>query len=306
MSIDTKIINAINSIEARTFTHVDVANAAKVTESKAYGECKRLAASGKLTRMKQGLKVVYTKDTNASSEVEAVPMISTRHHEICINDRFKYIEKFTSMVAKGVSPSLLLTGQAGVGKTFTVTDVLKKSGLVQNEDFVIVKGHSSPMGLYKTLYYNMDKIIIFDDCDNIWSDKTSINLLKAALDSYETRTINWNSMATERMDIPSEFEFTGSIIFISNMDAERLDAAVVSRTITANLRMTNLEILDRIEAIMEKLEAKIDMSIKKEVIDYIREINGYFNNLSIRTFIQATRIRVGNVDGWKDMVKWCV
>jgi hypothetical protein len=291
------VLDCIGNIKLPVFTHVDVACAAGITEQKAYGACKNLAAQGYLIRRKEGRKIVYSKGNSAIPKTQMV--------DIPINKRFEYIEKFTHMVANGISPSFLLTGQAGVGKTYSVLKALNDIGKTQDEDFIVVKGHSSPMGLYKTLYYHQDQIIVFDDCDSVWGNQSSVNILKAALDSYDTRMINWNSVASERMDIPSKFEFTGSIIFISNLSAGKLDEAVVSRTITANLILNNDEILDRIESIMHNMETRVHLDLKKEVIDHMREVQDQFRKLSIRTFIRATQIRVGNEDGWKDMIQWC-
>ena len=54
---------------------------------------------------------------------------------------FQDLEKLTKMIADGISPALLVTGQGGVGKSFTIEKVLKDSGLTKGEDYVIMKGH---------------------------------------------------------------------------------------------------------------------------------------------------------------------
>ena len=259
--------------------------------------CSELVATGAIKQNRIGKKITYTKgDLVLSGSVKPVKC------DIPVNDRFKYIEKFTKMVAGDISPSFLLTGIAGVGKTYSIMNVLRSMAFEEGMDYVVIKGHSSPMGLYKMLYHHRSKIVIFDDCDSIWKDQISVNLLKAALDSYSKRIISWNSMAAEKMDVEPEFEFTGSIIFISNVDSSRLDPAVVNRTITANLTLTNDEIMDRIEGIMPKLNPEIDMELKREVIEFMREKQDHFKGLSIRTFLQASKIRSAETECWKDMV----
>ena len=109
-----------------------------------------------------------------------------------INERFEFLDDLTSMVVTGVTPSLVVTGPGGNGKTNSVKRTIKNNKLTEN-DFIFIKGYSTPRGLYNTLYDNNGKLIIFDDCDSVLDDKTSKNILKSALDSYEERTISWMS-----------------------------------------------------------------------------------------------------------------
>lgn len=46
------------------------------------------------------------------------------------------------------------------------------------------------MGLYMALFINRDKLIVFDDCDSVFGNIDSVNILKAALDSYDTRMVS--------------------------------------------------------------------------------------------------------------------
>jgi hypothetical protein len=129
--------------------------------------------------------------------------------------------------------------------------------------------------------------------------------LKGALDSYSRRTISWQSLAAERNGVPDVFEFEGSIIFISNKDAHRLDSAVVSRTITCNLIMSNGELVDRMSQLKEEIEPDVELRMKEEVLSFLKDKADMFDNLSLRTFIQAVRIRKGcNDESWKKMILW--
>lgn len=48
-----------------------------------------------------------------------------------INERFEFIEKFVKMVARGISHSLIITGDGGLGKTHTVLQTLSAMGKVE-------------------------------------------------------------------------------------------------------------------------------------------------------------------------------
>lgn len=281
------------------FTKDDISMAVDASSALISNAIKKEELLGHIRKVKRGKIVKYIR-VGSSTEKKSLEKI-----DIPVADRFQYIEDFTRMVAKGVTPSLLLTGQAGVGKTFTVTNTLEKMGLEEDIDFVVIKGHSSPMGMYRTMFQNVDKLIVYDDCDSALKCPISLNILKGALDSYGRRTICWMSLAADRNGLPESFDFEGSVIFISNLDADRVDSAVVSRTITANLRMTNDEIIDRMAGISAEIEKDMSMEDKAEVIDFLRENSSRFDGLSLRTFIQACRIRKGTAN-WKNMVLWTV
>jgi hypothetical protein len=132
-----------------------------------------------------------------------------------INKRFTFLNQLTGLVVDGVSPSLIVTGEGGLGKTHSVMQVVNDKGLEKSE-YVVFKGYSTARGLYNSLYDNNGKVIIFDDCDSILEDRVAVNILKSALDSYEKRTISWMARMSRGDDYPQQFDFTGQIIFISN------------------------------------------------------------------------------------------
>jgi hypothetical protein len=87
--------------------------------------------------------------------------------------------------------------------------------------FNIVKGAMTALGLYAQLYKYSDtkNVLIFDDCDSVFTDDLALNILKAALDSGKTRRICWNSDSRllREEGIPNTFNFNGSAIFITNL-----------------------------------------------------------------------------------------
>ena len=92
-----------------------------------------------------------------------------------INQRFNFLLDLTSMVALGATPSLIVTGEGGLGKTHTVTETIKDNELSESE-WVTFKGYSTPRGLYNTLFDHNGKLILFDDCDSVLEDKVSVNI----------------------------------------------------------------------------------------------------------------------------------
>lgn len=220
--------------------------------------------------------------------------------------KFEYIRNLVDMVISGVQPSVMITGQPGIGKSYLVKTQLNNADLVFNEDYLHVSGHSSPFGLYKALHDNRDSMIVFDDCDSVLKDDVCCNILKAALDSYDTRWVSWYSNKAEQEGLDKCFEFTGRIIFISNMFADKIDQAVRSRSFCFDLQMNNTEISDHMANILAYIEPNISLGLKEETLDYLRTIADRFNQYSLRTLIQAIRIRKyadGSNKDWKNMIE---
>ena len=101
----------------------------------------------------------------------------------------------------------------GIGKTFIVRERLAQHGLEEGDGYILITTHITPGGLYCLLHDHQRQTIVFDDCDSVFANEQSVNLLKAALDSYETRKICWPSMGNKSLPEGYEdsFEFEGNI-----------------------------------------------------------------------------------------------
>ena len=219
-----------------------------------------------------------------------------------INQRFTFLNNLTSMVINHITPSLIVTGEGGLGKTHSVSQSIDTAGL-NNHEFVFFKGYSTARGLYNTLYDNNGKLIIFDDCDSVLEDKVAVNILKSALDSYETRTISWMAKMNKNDEYPQQFDFTGRIIFISNKTKSSIDGAILSRSLTVDLTMTPDEKIERMSTILPNILPQYDDQIKVEALDFLAE-NKTVANINMRTFIMVTKMRFSNPENWMNMASY--
>jgi hypothetical protein len=207
------------------------------------------------------------------------------------------------MVIDGITPSLIITGEGGLGKTYLVQKAIKDKGLYQI-DWAHFKGYSTARGLYNTLYDNNGKLIIFDDCDSVLEDKVALNILKSALDSYETRTISWMAKMNKNDEYPQQFNFTGQIIFISNKSRSAIDGAILSRSLTVDLTMTSDEKIERMSHILKEILPEYPIEVKKDALEFIKEYKDVAN-LNLRTLIMVSKMRLANSD-WKEMAKYMI
>lgn len=222
--------------------------------------------------------------------------------QVNINDKFNYLRQLTQMVAMGTAPSLIITGEGGLGKTYTVTSTLNDHCFIEGEDYVHFKGYSTARGLYNALYDNNGKTLILDDFDSVLEDKVAINILKSALDSYDVRKITWSSMKAGDT-YPSTFEFTGRIIFISNKSIDSIEQAIISRSLVVDLSMTADEKIERMEAIIGDILPNTDILHKIDALNYLKA-NKNKGELTLRSLIKLTNIITSFPDNWKNLANF--
>ena len=240
-----------------------------------------------------------------------------------INERFEFVENLVDMIANNLAPSAVITGEGGLGKTYTVNKTLVKAGLKdltslgaleagsivrKAKAFICVKGFSTPKGLYRTLYENQESVIVFDDCDSILKDPIALNLLKSALDSHGKRIISWMSEGGfgRDEDLPRSFEFTGRVIFISNLGQDKIDQALRSRSMMVDLSMSEDQKIDRMETISKSEEFLPEFTAvqKQEALNLIRELKDDAREISLRTLISVTKIRAAGAKNWKGLATY--
>jgi hypothetical protein len=239
-----------------------------------------------------------------------------------INQRFGFVSDMVTMLANGAQASVVVTGPGGLGKSFTVSQTLTALGfkdvsvledfavgtiLKTAKTFRVIKGYSTPKGLYRTLYENKDGVIVFDDCDSVLKDPTSLNLLKGALDSYSRRIISWRADIKDE-DLPTSFEFKGRVVFISNLSASNIDQAILTRSLAVDLSMTTKQKVERMRHLLSTGEfmPEFDKTVKADAMDLIEKYQDSVKELSLRTLIQVTKIRQSAGKNWSDLAEYAI
>jgi hypothetical protein len=250
----------------------------------------------------------------------AQPVVESR---FSINERFGFVSDMVNMLARGDQASVVVTGPGGLGKSHTVTQALKKAGfkdisvldenfevgsrLNMHKAFTIIKGYSTPKGLYRLLYENKDGVLVFDDCDSVLKDPVSLNLLKGALDSYSKRIISWRADLKDD-DLPQSFEFKGRVVFISNLSSDTLDQAIISRSMAVDLSMTTEQKIERMRHLLNTGEfmPEFDKQVKQDAMNLIDNLKDKIKELSLRTLIQVTKIRKSAGANWANLAEYTI
>ena len=235
-----------------------------------------------------------------------------------INTRFGFLHDAVTMVATGDQASCIITGEGGLGKSYSVMKALIGAGLKDITDpefgvgatpnrkaFRVVKGFVTPKSLYTTMYENRNGTLVLDDMDGALKLPESLGLLKAGLDSMGRRIITWRS-DREDGEVPSAFEYKGKIVFITNIPYAAIDQAILSRSLVIDVSMSLTEIIDRMRAIIKDKEfmPETEMAHKVEAVNLIDRLKDEAKSLSLRSLIQVVRIRKANPKSWASLAEY--
>ena len=249
----------------------------------------------------------------------AEPVVESK---FTINQRFGFVKDMVTMLANGDQASVVVTGPGGLGKSHTVSAALRDAGFndvsvldeldvgdnIPKNSYRVIKGYSTPKGLYRVLYENRNSVIVFDDCDSVLKDPVSLNLLKAALDSYSRRIISWRADIKDE-DLPNVFEFKGRVVFISNLSSGSMDQAIITRSLAVDLTMTAKQKVERMRYLLTQPDFMEDfaMTHKSDAMELIDTLCEKIKELSLRTLMQVIKIRKSNPNGkWKELAEYAI
>ena len=241
-----------------------------------------------------------------------------------IETRFSILDEMTKATISGDVRAMIVVGPPGVGKSYGVEFQLEKAGMFdklagKRVKYEVIKGAMTSIGLYCTLYKYSDpkNVLVFDDCDSILLDDVSLNVLKAALDSGKKRRIYWNSDSSmlRREGVPDQFDFKGSVIFITNLKFDNLRSkklqdhleALQSRCHYLDLTLNTMrDKFLRIKQIFRKgdLFQDYDMTAEQgeEILDFMYSNKHRLREMSLRMALKlADLMKISS--NWRELAE---
>lgn len=214
--------------------------------------------SGIVVRVLKTPEKLQSQQLMSSGTIAAQPMLnaivkkSRRLKEI-----LQETEDQLELVVDGQLPLLVLHGDAGAGKSYTVNKFLKRNA---PGSFYIKRGSITAASFFGLLFKFSDQILVMDDSfDTISKDPQVAGAIKAAANTNpEERIIEKESTresyTPEGELVPPSFPFRGALIILTNYDVRD---------------MLNPEDFGAINTRMGEVRFDVD---PQSVIDYIGEI----------------------------------
>ncbi len=225
---------------------------------------------------------------------------------------FDDIESLLELVAHKKWRSMIVCGQGGIGKTWHITEGPKSLKSIigpQGVEWILhTATKAAPFSFYKTLFQERDRVIVFDEADSLLGNKEIIMMLKGLLDTSGDKNFAEYMSGTQNMigrneaeiedycravddeladgavitmgkekpgevKLPSKFEFSGSMIFISNMPAGAINKAVMSRSIFFDVYLAAQDLIKRVRTIGQ-LKVENDPDVTQADLDLVMDALG--------------------------------
>ena len=269
----------------------------------------------RVTRKRQAIN--FAQQVIKPVRVETVAEIETK-----LRDRFEALEVMAEATGKGINRSLIVSGPAGLGKSYTVEAKLQELES-KGHSVTYIKGYVRPLALYKLLYEtrHAKSVLVFDDSDSVFYDDVSMNLLKGACDSTDRRVLHWLSKSIEKEEdeegesIPEKFEFEGSVIFITNYDFDAMIAsgnklaphfeALVSRSHYLDLAMkTKMDYIVRIKQVVRggMLKSRgFNAAEETMILEFIVNNMERLRELSLRMVVKISGLYTMDKKNWQKL-----
>lgn len=262
---------------------------------------------------------------------------------------FEDIERMVEFIAKKGSKSFICCGLGGVGKTYHITKTLEGMFGEAGLEWHYHSGMKiTPFTIYKTVFQERNATIVFDEADDILTNSDIVVQLKPVLDTSGKNTMEYahgtmsmigKSEAEVReyckevdlklaegkflginnkgdsVQAPSKFYFDGQMIFISNMRANKIDQAIMSRSLFIDVYLCATDINKRIqsimkakykdmsneelEEIMESLGQSIPRVQSQETVTYMTpELARANKPVTVRSMELAVRMKKLGIPNW--------
>jgi len=186
--------------------------------------------------------------------------------------------------------NIIIVGAPGLSKTTIVEDAVGDLGHK-------LDGNVTAFELYKLLYYHKDKLIILDDIDSLYGNKSAIRLLKQACQTTAIKSVSWHSNHPDIGDgvdqVPATFETTSRFIIIANE----------WKTLNQNVHaIEDRGIMISFEPSAQEVHNYVSGWFKdKDVLRFIESLVPAVSSVSARIYIQASHLRNAGLP-WRETV----
>jgi hypothetical protein len=202
---------------------------------------------------------------------------------------YQALEDFATKFVASLLNLVGVVGNAGLRKSRTFVNVLERSA----QPYCYIKGHVRPFSLYQELYHHRDQLVIIDDADTLFADRTSVPLLKSVLETEENKIVSWNSKAADREGIPRSFVTCSKVTVLCNewRTVNENMLAVVDRGLFIHFAPSVSEVHAKV--------AEAGWFADDEVYRFIEQHLHLIVEPSMRYYVKASEMRRAGMEDWQ-------
>lgn len=197
--------------------------------------------------------------------------------------------------------ALIIEGPPGWGKTTAVEDALRAAGVTG----VHLGSYSTPLHLFNFLYDNARNTVVIDDCAGLFSDQSSMAILKAATwGQGKQRKIRWGS--TSGKASAEEFIFEGKLVIVCNSFPTTADAeAVKSRSFPYKISIEPAGAKALLKKAAGNRDLYSDTQKATEVARFLsQKVSATsIHQISYRTLQMGYELAQHNGEQWRDLLE---
>lgn len=214
------------------------------------------------------------------------------------------MEKYIEMICAGFSNFCIIEGAGGLAKTFTANAILRKK---LGGEYAYYNSFTSPVAFFNFLYDNSeDKVILIDDTEGIWDNKSIVSILKNATEINGDRIISWNSTTSRLEGRNHTCSFKSRIVLLTNQlpnpEKNPHIEALKTRANYTLLDFSYNEKMDIIKEVSKKDYKELTGEDRKMMYDFIeRSTNETTQELSIRTLFKIYHFFLFDKKIWKEL-----
>jgi hypothetical protein len=206
-------------------------------------------------------------------------------YDLTLDKKIDMVRMSIRAVTRGYKQSRLISGSAGIGKSYAVLDEIKNEIESLKEDGkylsyeLVTGGIKDAVSFYTMLNDNnrYDHIILLDDVNTVLTDKECREMLRSATTNEVIRRINYsaNKIVKGKTFYRPKMDFVAKIIIITNIPKQkiqRIDSGILSRTSPIEIIAKPNEIFDWVGMNLENAPPHdLPLKWKQKVFDFIKE-----------------------------------
>ncbi|MCA9091411.1 MAG: hypothetical protein KDA90_22580 [Planctomycetaceae bacterium] len=203
---------------------------------------------------------------------------------------FAEYDQICQAFLQGQISTLLIIGRPGIGKT----EIFRRN--IDPDVATIFRGHITPFRFFCECFSQLGKLILLDDAEGLWGDRTGRRLIRALSEVSSTKRLAWatTSKLLEREQVPQAFDTQSRLCMICNRFTSGSNAeteAILDRAVTVSFNPT----------VQELYQWGATWFWDQEIFDYIGERLRFLAGISGRMLVTASQLKCSGID-WKPYV----